>query len=66
MAKPHQKTENQKTQQLLRSTKETPEQRRARVVAEGGRFRPRTVPMRGPNQHDRRGDKARLRRGEYD
>lgn len=41
------------TQKLLKAIKETPEQRHERVVAEGNRFRSRTVPMKGKNQYDR-------------
>jgi hypothetical protein len=37
----------------LKYYKETPEQRHERVVAEGNRFRARTVPMKGKNQYSR-------------
>ena len=37
----------------LKYYKETPEQRRERVVAEGNRFRTRTVPRKGKTQDSR-------------
>ena len=48
------------TQKLLKSIKETPEQRHARVVAEGNRFRSRTVEMK--TRYDRNRFKANQRR----
>ena len=53
------------TQKRLNSIKETPKQRHDRVVAEGNRFRSRTVPMKGKNQFDRNRNKADLRRAQY-
>ena len=51
------------TQKRLNSIKETPEQRYDRVVAEGNRFRSRTVEMK--TRYDRNRNKATLRTAQY-
>lgn len=55
------------TQKQMKYSKETPEQRHDRVVAEGNRFRSRTVPMKGKRHHERRElrNKANLRCAQY-
>lgn len=54
---------NKSTQKLLKSIKETPEQRHARVVAEGNRFRSRTVEMKTRYDRNSKSNRADLRQG---
>ena len=55
------------TKKQLKYYKETPEQRHDRVVAEGNRFRARTVPMKGKRHQERKElrNKTDLRHAQY-
>ena len=56
------KNRNVKEVRMLKDIKETPEQRRARVVAEGGRFQSRTIEMKTRYNRNSKGHKSDLRR----
>lgn len=56
------KNRNVKEVRLLKDIKETPEQRHARVVAEGGRFQSRKIEMKTRYNRNSKGHKVDLRR----